>query len=143
MHAYRRLTLATALLGLAVPALAQVYESRTSSFGPPEPRVVTSEAQIAAPLPEPVLVPLAPALPDAIHSGAGNSADEALADSVAAAIAADSRMHGATVTVSASNGNVSLSGSARTPEQAGHAENIARRVAGVMSVSGTLASQGG
>ena len=145
MTHHRKLHIAAALLAIAVPAAAQVTIERTeSSFGPPPPAgVAISEATIAAPLPEPALVPLAPPLPDAIHSGASNPSDEALADRVAAALAADARMHGATVTVAANSGKVSLAGSARSPEQAGHAENIARGVAGVFSVSGTLDSQGG
>jgi hypothetical protein len=141
---FRTLPRAAALLaiGFAIPAVAQVYDSRmdqrveASSFGPPAPPAV------AAP-PEAPLAYAPAALPDAIHAGANNAADEALADAVAAALAADSRIHGATVTVAANNGRVSLSGSARSPEQAGHAENIARSVAGVTAVSGTLQSQGG
>lgn len=144
MHPHRRLPLAAALLGLAVPALAQVYEPRTQgSFGPPPTATFIHESRVFAPIPEGRMAPIAPALPDAIHSGANNPADEALADTVAAALAADPRLHGATITVAANNGNVSIGGSARTPEQAGHAENIARRIAGVLSVSGTLDSQGG
>jgi len=143
MSRYRNPALLAVLLAAAVPAVAQVYDSRMdnratpaqSSFGPPPP--ATYETTIAAPA-----EPLASPLPDAIHSGAANPSDEALADTVAAALAADRRMDGATVTVAANDGRVSLTGSARTPEQAGHAENIARGVAGVGAVSGTLASQG-
>lgn len=129
MKRYRMIstaTLATAVL--ALPALAQ-----QSEFGPPEPRVYAPVAEAVT----------APPAPDAIHSGANNPSDEILADTVAAAFAADRRLDGATITVTANNGRVSLSGSARTPEQAGHAENIAREIAGVTAVSGTLSSQGG
>lgn len=141
---YRTLPRAAALLtiGIAIPAAAQVYDSRmenrveASSFGPPAQPIVTAAPEAA--------LAYAPApLPDAIHSGANNPADDALADAVAAALAADARIHGATITVAANNGRVSLTGSARSPEQAGHAENVARSVAGVTAVSGTLQSQGG
>ena len=127
MNRYRSCILAAAAV-LATPALAQ------SDFGPPP--VAQPEARYdVAPTTAPV--------PDAIHSGANNPADTALADSVAAALAADPRMEGATITVAANDGRVSLTGSARTPEQAGHAVTIARGVAGVSAVSGTLSSQGG
>ena len=145
MARYRKTALLAVLLAAAAPSIAQVYDSRMdnrvapaqSAFGPPPPAALEARTETAP------AEPLASPLPDAIHSGAANPADEALADSVAAALAADRRMDGATVTVAANNGRVSLTGSARTPEQAGHAENIARGVAGVGAVSGTLASQGG
>jgi hypothetical protein len=78
----------------------------------------------------------------AIHTGANNAADQVLADNVGAAFAADSRLDGITATVVANNGQVSLSGSAKSPEQASIAENVARRVAGWGAVSGTLSSTG-
>jgi hypothetical protein len=114
---------------LSLPVLAQ-----QSQFGPPPPRTASAPLDYAI---------TAPPTPDAIHSGANNPSDEVLADTVAAALAADRRLDGATITVAANNGRVSLTGSARTPEQAGHAENIARGIAGVTAVSGTLSSQGG
>jgi osmotically-inducible protein OsmY len=79
----------------------------------------------------------------AIHSGAANSSDQALADAVADALKADPGMYGATATVSAKDGRVALSGSAKNLQQAARAEQVARRVAGVGSVSGTLDAQGG
>lgn len=78
----------------------------------------------------------------AIHTGANNAADQDLADRVGAAIAADSRLNGITATIVANNGRVSLTGSAKSPEQASIAENVAHRVAGISNVSGTLSSQG-
>lgn len=78
-----------------------------------------------------------------IHSGGTTAADTSLALDVAAALAADPRLEGATITVSAHHGNVSLSGSARSAEQGSHAENIARRIAGVGAVSGAFSAQGG
>ena len=78
----------------------------------------------------------------AIHTGANNVADQALADRVGQEFAADRRLDGITVTVAANDGRVMLSGSARSPEQASIAENDARRIAGVANVSGTLSSEG-
>ena len=78
----------------------------------------------------------------AIHTGANNSADQALADRVGQAIASDSRLDGITATIVANDGRVSLTGSAKSPEQASIAENVARHVAGIANVSGTLSSQG-
>lgn len=79
---------------------------------------------------------------DAIHTGANNWADQALADRVGQAFAADSRLNGITATVVANDGRVSISGSAKSPEQASIAENVARHVAGALNVSGTLSSTG-
>ena len=75
---------------------------------------------------------------DPIHSGGLTAADTALAMDVANALASDSRLDGATITVSANNGGISLSGSAESSEQAHFAEQRAREVAGVRNVSGTL-----
>jgi osmotically-inducible protein OsmY len=87
-------------------------------------------------------IPSAPVTSDsAIHSGARNVDDAALADSIAAAFAADrtlSKTAGFVATVSAKNGRVSLSGSAKTAEQAAKAEKIASDIAGRANVSGTL-----
>ena len=112
-------------------------------FGPQPPGALVRE-----PLPF-ALSPVAPAPEPAmadngspIHFGANNPADQALAERVAGAIQQDPRLDGATVTVSANDGRVSLSGSARSPEQAGAAENAASRVAGRANVSGTLSPQG-
>ena len=79
---------------------------------------------------------------DAIHSGGMSASDQALARDVATALARDSVLYGATVTVVVHNGAVSLGGSAESGEQASRAESIARGVAGVTSVSGTLDVQG-
>jgi len=78
----------------------------------------------------------------AIHTGANNAADQALADRVGQEFASDRRLDGITATVVANDGRVMLSGSAKSPEQASIAENDARRVAGVANVSGTLSSEG-
>ena len=84
---------------------------------------------------------MAPGSP--IHAGGATPVDTSLALDVAAALAADPRLEGTTITVSAANGNVSLSGSAPSSEQGPYAEAIAKGVAGVGAVSGTLSSQGG
>lgn len=74
----------------------------------------------------------------AIQSGADNLSDLLLADEVAFALADDPRLDGATVTVSANGGEVSLSGTAERYEQSGQAKAIAARVAGIRAVSGEL-----
>lgn len=81
----------------------------------------------------------------AIHSGATTWQDQALADEVAIALHADRRLAqpGITATVVASNGGVTLSGSADSYEQAQRAERLARRVAGPGRVSGFLSTTGG
>jgi len=78
----------------------------------------------------------------AIHTGANNAADQALADRVGQEFASDRRLDGITATVVANDGRVMISGSAKSPEQASIAENDARRIAGVANVSGTLSSAG-
>jgi osmotically-inducible protein OsmY len=87
-------------------------------------------------------IPSAPVTSDsAIHSGARNMDDAALADQIAAAFAADrtlSKTAGFVATVTARNGRVSLSGSAKNAEQAAKAEKIASDIAGRANVSGTL-----
>ena len=108
-----------AACALALPAFA-------ADFGPERP-VLAEMPSYAATAPG-----------DPIHAGGATPADTALAMDVAAALAADPRLEGATITVSASNGGVSLSGSAQSSEQAAYAEQRARGVAGVTAVSGTL-----
>ena len=132
-----RLTLGAALAAAALPVLAQ------ADFGPraPQPYADLESPRDIAMMPVAVADPVAAGSP--IHAGGGNSADDALARQVAAAIADDPRIDGATVTVSASNGSVMLSGSTENPQQAQHAEQTAREVAGVTSVSGTLSNTGG
>ena len=78
----------------------------------------------------------------AIHWGAGNAADQALADAVADAFQNDPALFGATVTIVANHGRVSLAGSSKSLQQSARAETVARHVAGVMSVSGTLDPMG-
>jgi osmotically-inducible protein OsmY len=76
----------------------------------------------------------------ALQSGGNNLDDTLLADSVAMAIARDPALDGATVTVAANGGNVSVVGSANH-EQSERARQIARRVAG--NASGELSNTGG
>jgi osmotically-inducible protein OsmY len=78
----------------------------------------------------------------AIQSGGNNIADTLLADDVAMAIANDRRVNGASLTVSANNGRVSLSGAANQ-YQSEIARQVAQRVAGRASVSGELSNTGG
>lgn len=132
----RRLALATLAAGaFAAPALAQ-----QADFGPRPPAALVAAADAAY---------VAPALPQrlepgsAIHSGANNPVDRELAERVADAIADEPALDGATVTVVANAGNVSITGSAESPEQAAIAEQVAREVAGPGAVSGTLSPTGG
>ena len=79
----------------------------------------------------------------AIHSGGMSAEDTALADAVAAALASDAKLKtGITATVSAKNGRVSLSGSAKDYSLAARAEKVASDVAGRANVSGTLDGEG-
>lgn len=127
-----RATTRAAMLGIALcaagAAAAAQYDPRWPLTTGPMSVTITSETMASG---------------SPIHSGGATAADTALALDVAAALAADSRLDGATITVSASNGNVSLSGSAESPEQGAYAENVAKRVAGPGAVSGTLSAQGG
>lgn len=76
----------------------------------------------------------------ALQSGGNNLDDTLLADNVARALARDSALNGATVTVAANGGHVSIVGSANQ-EQSERARQIARRVAG--NASGELSNTGG
>lgn len=75
----------------------------------------------------------------ALQSGGATLADTVLADNVAMAIADDPYLKDVSVTVAAHNGRVSLSGQGNQAE-AYHVQRVAKRVAGVGSVSGELAS---
>ena len=111
--------MAAAACALALPAFA-------ADFGPEAPpHLAMPSYAVTAP-------------GDPIHAGGATAADTALAMDVAAALSSDPRLEGATITVAASNGGVSLSGSAQSAEQAAYAEQRAREVAGVTAVSGTL-----
>ncbi len=68
--------------------------------------------------------------PNAIHTGAMSAEDLALAEQVAATLRADPRMNGATVTVTAKNGRVTLSGLALNATQSDVAQRDAKDVAG-------------
>ena len=68
--------------------------------------------------------------PAAIHTGGMTAEDQALADQVAAALRADPRMNGATVTVTAKDGLVTLSGMALSTTQSDIAQRDAKDVAG-------------
>jgi osmotically-inducible protein OsmY len=81
--------------------------------------------------------------PNAIHSGANNPADEALADRVADALRADPVLTGTTVTVAANHGQVMLSGNAPDFTRAQRVERIAVAIAGRANVSGQIDAAGG
>lgn len=130
----RRFALAAFTAGaFALPALAQQPD-----FGPRPPSVMSVEPTYVAPA-----VPQRIEPSSAIHAGADNIADQDLAERVADAIADEPLLDGATVTVAANDGDVSLTGSAESPEQTAIAEQVAREVAGPGSVSGTLSEMGG
>ena len=80
---------------------------------------------------------------NAIHVAAMNPSDQALADAVADAFEHDPALFGATATITANNGRISLAGSSKNAQQSARAEQVARRIAGVTSVSGTLDPMGG
>lgn len=77
----------------------------------------------------------------ALQSGGKSIDDIMLADSVAMALARDRKLDGATATVSASNGRVSVTGLG-DQDQSTRALNIAQRVAGMGNVSGGLSNDG-
>ena len=79
---------------------------------------------------------------NAIHTAATNPDDQMLADKVADALRADRGLNGATVTVAANDGRISLSGSAANLSDAYRIENIARSVAGRGQVAGSIDAQG-
>ena len=75
----------------------------------------------------------------ALQSGGATLEDTLLADSVAMAIEQDPYLKKVHVTVSAKDGRVSLSGRGGSAETY-HVQKVAKRVAGVRSVSGEMAS---
>ena len=75
----------------------------------------------------------------ALQSGGVSLDDILLADRVAMAIANDRQLEDVAATVSSHNGRVSISGLANQ-QQSYRAQQIARRVSGVGSVSGELSS---
>ena len=75
----------------------------------------------------------------AIQSGGATPEDTELADRVAVALGNDSRLNGASATVSAVNGRVSISGIADHVQNQ-HAQVVASRVAGRANASGELSS---
>jgi hypothetical protein len=86
-----------------------------------------------------------PGSPDGnpIHTAANNPDDQMLADQVADALRSDRSLKGATVTVAANAGRVSLAGSAASTTDAYRIENIASAVAGRGRVAGSIDVQGG
>jgi osmotically-inducible protein OsmY len=78
----------------------------------------------------------------ALQSGGRTLDDVLLADSVAMALARDRKLDGASATVVASNGHVSVTGLG-DQEQSERAVQIAQRVAGVASVSGAFSNDAG
>jgi hypothetical protein len=79
----------------------------------------------------------------AIHTAANNPDDQALADKVADALRDDRGLNGATVTVAANDGRVSLSGSAANASDAYRIQNIAKAAAGPgRVVAGSIDAQG-
>jgi osmotically-inducible protein OsmY len=80
-----------------------------------------------------------------IHTGAMTYEDQLLVDRIADALASDRQLQapGITVTVTAKNGKVALSGSADSLAQAYRAERIVKNEAGAANVAGTLSTEGG
>jgi hypothetical protein len=79
----------------------------------------------------------------AIHTAANNPDDQMLAEKVADALRSDGGLNGATVTVIANDGRISLSGSAANVRDASRIQNIAKAAAGPGGVvAGSIDSQG-
>jgi hypothetical protein len=79
----------------------------------------------------------------AIHTAASNPDDQMLADKVADALRDDRGLIGATVTVAANDGRISLAGSAANVSDAYRIQNIAKSVAGPgRVVAGSIDAQG-
>ena len=122
-----------------------------AAFGAPwvaaaEYVVIAPAAEYAAVPGEPVVVFEARPLPgSSIHSGAATWEDQALADRVASDLFNDRRLSapGITSTVVARNGDVTLTGSADSFEQAQRAERVAKRAAGAGHVYGFISTTGG
>jgi osmotically-inducible protein OsmY len=111
--------------GLSAPAaFAQTYTERITVYEAPRYDAFVVEES------------------SALHSGAKTLPDTLLADDVAYALARDRKLDGITVTVSANNGQVMMSGSG-DHEQSQRAQSIAQRVAGAGNVSGELSNTGG
>jgi len=156
----KSLTFALALAALPLAATADYIERYRTADGTlverryVEPRVVerpyysTDRVYVDRVYVDPVLTPRTVALTplrggDAIHIGGYTLADQALADRIGNAIAEDPALEGVTATIVATNGSVSISGSAPRHDQAQRAELIARQIAGYGSVSGSLAALSG
>lgn len=77
-----------------------------------------------------------------IHAGGESPVDAVLAEDVANRLAQDTRLDGATITVVAEDGAVSITGSAMEGGQGEIAQALARQVPGVEAVSGTLHDEG-
>lgn len=71
-----------------------------------------------------------------------SSSDQALLDQVIAALSSDPSLSGAALSVTVSNGSVSIAGTARDNAQADRARSIAAGVAGDSRVSASIRTQG-
>jgi len=79
----------------------------------------------------------------AVHTGGDSAADQALAARIGDAMTGDRMLDGVTATVTARDGEVTISGSADRSGQSDRAQQIAKRFAGWNHVSGTLEVRGG
>jgi osmotically-inducible protein OsmY len=76
-----------------------------------------------------------------IGGGAGvvvSSSDQAILDSVTAALSSDASLNGAVIRVLVSNGVVSLSGTAQSGDQADRAREVAESAAGSARVNSAI-----
>lgn len=111
----------------------------------PSADVSSAPAYVAVPG-EPVVIYEARPLPGSpIHSGAVTWEDEALAARVATALYADRRLSqpGITATIVANHGDVTITGSADSFEQAQRAEQLAMRAARPGRVVGMISTISG
>jgi osmotically-inducible protein OsmY len=108
---------ALAAAALAAPLAAQGVESTPAARSPSSPSSLSSD---------PVLSHVSPGA----SARGGSAADQAMADRVATALAADPALQGATITVIVDGGQVNLDGTTTDQAQAAHATDVAQAAAG-------------
>jgi osmotically-inducible protein OsmY len=124
MNRSRTLSLAAAALLVPLTGFAQVYTERIVVYDPPKYLLFVDKED------------------GAIQSGGKTLPDTLLADDVAMALARDKRLDNTTITVSASNGRVTLGGLG-SEDQSTVAQSVAKRVAGSGNVRGALSNDAG
>lgn len=122
------------IAGMLLLALA-ACDGGKPPVDPPKPAAIAAPAVKPAPAPAPAPAPVEkPAQP-----GLQQKADAELTAAVRAALAAEPQVQGFAIDVTASNGVVSLFGTASTKARRDKAGQVAAKVAGVKSVQNNLA----